>query len=215
MIHVAQFDFCNFGSLTRYLEVRGLAYRPLAADIVPRPGQDFVILPGVGSFAEGMGYLHGAGLTALLREFQEGDGKILGICLGMQLLFDVSAESPGVGGLGIVRGKCERLPHGTRAPVPRIGWDGVLVKDGSTTYDRASLEVEQEQNRLRPSLSDYYFVHSFYCDPQQDSSISAYFEHAEGLYCASVEVGCVYGVQFHPEKSGEAGYAVLDSILLG
>jgi glutamine amidotransferase len=214
MVYVAQFDFCNFGSLTRYLEVRGVPYRSLAAGDVLVPGRDSIILPGVGSFAEGIGYLQATDLTTLLRRFRMGGGKILGICLGMQLLFDASAESPGVKGLGLIPGKCERLPHGDRDPVPRIGWDGLRVKNDLITYSRASLGDHQGGNLLRPSLSDYYFVHSFYCDPEQDCIISAYFEHADNLYCASVEAGSVFGVQFHPEKSGEAGYTILDSILL-
>ena len=154
------------------------------------------VLPGVGAFGDAMAALHSLQLEEPIRRFIEQDKPFLGICLGLQLLFEGSEESPGVPGLGILKGTIRRIPDGPGLKIPHIGWNSLrlLQKDGLF----AGLEEE-------PYV---YFVHSYYLRAEDRSVVSAQTEYGVAID-AAVRRGSLNAVQFHPEKSGKTGLAML------
>ena len=157
---------------------------------------DKVILPGVGNFGDAMEKLKGYGLEEGIRETARQGKPFLGICLGLQLLFERSAEAPGVEGLGILKGEILRIPDREDLKVPHIGWNSLKL---------------QNQGRLFAGLEEepyVYFVHSYYlkaADPQIVKAVTEYGVRID----ASVESGNVFACQFHPEKSSRTGLKIL------
>ena len=157
---------------------------------------DKVILPGVGNFGDAMEKLKGDGLEEVIRETARQGKPFLGICLGLQLLFERSAEAPGVEGLGILKGEILRIPDREDLKVPHIGWNSLKL---------------QNQGRLFAGLEEepyVYFVHSYYlkaADPQIVKAVTEYGVRID----ASVESGNVFACQFHPEKSSRTGLKIL------
>ncbi|MBQ0059210.1 MAG: imidazole glycerol phosphate synthase subunit HisH [Lachnospiraceae bacterium] len=161
---------------------------------------DHVILPGVGSFGDAMEKLISYDLVDVVRQVIEANTPFLGICLGQQLLFEDSEESPGVKGLGILKGSCLRFDMDKGLKVPQIGWNSLHFPN---------------QGRLFEGLSegDYvYFVHTFYCHAEDRSVVTAEAEYAN-VADASVEKGNLFACQFHPEKSGRVGLKILSNFL--
>ena len=157
-------------------------------------GADGIIVPGVGHFAA-TSSLSGGWRDAIAAAVRAGT-PLLGICLGLQWLFDASDEASEVPGLGAIRGRCERLPSGVK--VPHVGWNSLEVVRSSTLLDgvRGGTQV--------------YFTHS-YAAPVVDATAAATTHGTR--FSAAVEQGNLFGVQFHPEKSGDAGLRVLDNFL--
>ena len=154
---------------------------------------DGVILPGVGAFPEAMHRLHASGLVSIICE-QAQKKPLLGICLGMQMLFERSYEFEETQGLGLIPGQV-RLINSGGLKIPHMGWNDLTVLHPCAL-------TEHSKN------GDYvYFVHS-YCVHTPDENVSCYTEYGERIP-ALVHRGFVYGAQFHPEKSGEAGLAML------
>ena len=157
---------------------------------------DKVILPGVGNFGDAMEKLKGYGLEEVIRETARQGKPFLGICLGLQLLFERSAEAPSVEGLGILKGEILRIPDREDLKVPHIGWNSLKL---------------QNQGRLFAGLEEepyVYFVHSYYlkaADPQIVKAVTEYGVRID----ASVESGNVFACQFHPEKSSRTGLKIL------
>jgi glutamine amidotransferase len=159
---------------------------------------DAVVLPGVGNFGACMGALRNSGLEAVTRAAATDGRPFLGICVGMQMLFDASDESPGVHGLGIVAGRITRLPGGVR--LPQMGWN---------TLER------NPRSRLVAGLADpawCYFVHTFAPDPDDDTDVAAWCDYGR-RFAAAIERGPVWATQFHPEKSGAVGLALLGNFV--
>lgn len=157
---------------------------------------DKVILPGVGAFGDAMNKLKEYGLIPVIKEVTESGTPFLGICLGLQLLFEGSEESPQAEGLGILKGEILRIPDAEGLKVPHIGWN-------SLTYDH--------QGRLFrgiPEESYVYFVHSYYLKAKEERIVKASTEYGVKIH-ASVEQGNVFACQFHPEKSSKAGLRIL------
>ena len=158
---------------------------------------DAVVVPGVGAFPEAMRRLNRAGLDGLIKERAEAGTPVLGICLGMQLLFDSSAEHEGAAGLGLLAGDVTALD----APkLPHIGWNEVTLRDGS---------------RLTEGLGEraaFYHVHSFVCRASDDDDVVGEGEYGE-RFASIVERDNVAGVQFHPEKSSRDGLRLLANFL--
>jgi glutamine amidotransferase len=153
-----------------------------------------LILPGVGAFGDCMANLERAGVIPVIKEYIQADKPFLGICLGMQVLFEESEEAPGIKGLGVFPGKVIRIP--TSLKVPHMGWNRLSLKAVSPL--------------LSGSEGQYmYFVHSFCCQPRDRSVITSACEYGTEIV-ASVGRGNISGVQFHPEKSSEAGIAILE-----
>ena len=206
IIRVVNFPFCNFYSLERYLRISSHDYRELHGTDFPSPS-DIIVLPGVGTFRQGMDYLLETGLAEMILKHVSKGGRVIGICLGMQMLLNSSAESPGVKGLGLIPGVCERIAVAPSFSVPHIGWNSLVLPEF----------LDSSVSRLGVpsgvSHSDFYFVHSYVAKPLAAETTLASFEHPSGHLAAVIGLGSVIGFQFHPEKSGSAGYALLDHVL--
>ena len=160
---------------------------------------DKVILPGVGSFGDALFSLRKNGLDKVVKEVVKNKTPLLGICLGLQMMFEESEESPGVEGLGIFKGKIVKIPD-TGLKIPHMGWNNITL-----TKDSALLG----QKNNSPYV---YFVHSYYLTTPQQDVVSAYTEYGKTLAIA-VEKDNVFATQFHPEKSGDAGMEILKNFI--
>lgn len=160
---------------------------------------DKVILPGVGSFGDALFSLRKNGLDKVVKEVAQNKTPLLGICLGLQMMFEESEESPGVEGLGIFKGKIVKIPD-TGLKIPHMGWNNITL-----TKDSALLG----QKNNSPYV---YFVHSYYLTTPQQDIVSAYTEYGKTLAIA-VEKDNVFATQFHPEKSGDAGMEMLKNFI--
>jgi glutamine amidotransferase len=170
----------------------------LTSDVAEIDRADAVVLPGVGAFGACMQALRAAGLEAATRRAATDGRPFLGICVGMQMLFEGSDESPAVDGLGIVAGRVTLLPRTVR--LPQMGWNTLDVTPGS---------------RLCAGLPDpawLYFVHSYAPDPVDDSVVAARCDYGR-RFAAAVEAGPVWATQFHPEKSGAVGMQMLGNFV--
>ena len=161
---------------------------------------DRVILPGVGAFGDAMKRLHAMGLVEVIRQVADRGTPFLGICLGLQLLFEKSEESPGVPGLGLLQGEILRLPEHPGLKVPHIGWNSLKYPNPGRLF------------RGIPEDSYVYFVHSYYLKAQDEGIVTATTEYGT-LVHASVESGNLFACQFHPEKSSETGLTILENFL--
>lgn len=149
---------------------------------------DAMCVPGQGIYGKCMKKVRGNGFDNVIRDWV-GDGRpYLGICLGMQILFDSSVEDPDIPGLGIVAGEVTKLPSTVR--VPHIGWNTAARSDGTATY--------------------FYFDHSYAAHPADPGVVSLWCEHGEP-FAAAIQAGSILGVQFHPEKSGRSGIHLLST----
>ena len=157
---------------------------------------DKVILPGVGAFGDAMAKLKEYHLDTLIHEIADSGKPFLGICLGLQLLFEESEESPGVEGLGILKGKIKRIPDENGLKVPHIGWNSLHLEHNGRLFQNI------------PENSYVYFVHSYYLEAQDPEIVKASTEYGVQIH-ASVEKSNVFACQFHPEKSSETGLQIL------
>lgn len=161
---------------------------------------DKVILPGVGAFKDAMENLEKYGLVSVIKDYVATGRPFLGICLGLQLLFDESEESVGVKGLQLLKGKCRLIPKGEYTKIPHMGWN--------------SLDFPRK-GKLFDGIDDgayVYFVHSYYLEAEDESIVCATSNYNVKIH-ASVESDNVFACQFHPEKSGEIGLKILDNFL--
>ena len=159
-------------------------------------GAEKVVLPGVGAFGKAAEHLAVHGLVEPLRQAISDGKPFLGICLGMQLLFEASEEAPGVKGLGLFKGNVKRFEGVPK--VPQIGWNEVRQAKSSPLF--ASI----------PESAFFYFVHSYYVVPRDSATVLAFADYG-GEYAAAVGKDNVCGVQFHPEKSQAWGLALLNN----
>ncbi|MBR3057942.1 MAG: imidazole glycerol phosphate synthase subunit HisH [Clostridiales bacterium] len=194
MIAIIDYGMGNLGSVQKALAFLG--YESVITDDPSTVlGADGVILPGVGAIGAAMEALSGKGLDKIVHEYIATGKPFLGICLGMQMLFDTSEESFGgapVKGLSVLPGKVVRFPSDLGLKIPQIGWNDL-----------------SSRNPILPSGEYVYFVHSYYCAPEREEDIAATTNY--GIeYCCSVKRDNVFACQFHPEKSGEVGLRILD-----
>lgn len=196
MIAVIDYGAGNLRSVMHalnHLRVDGLRLARTPDDLI---GADKIILPGVGAFGAGMQQLHQQGLVEPLREAVAAGVPYLGICLGMQFLFDASDEMGNHAGLGILRGKVTRFPETLPLKVPHMGWNQLHVREAARLFERVQKEAY------------FYFVHSYYCLPDAESDVAATADYGMP-FCVAVQRDNIYGVQFHPEKSQRAGLQLL------
>lgn len=161
---------------------------------------DKVILPGVGAFGDAMEKLRGYGLEKVIREVVDKGIPLLGICLGLQLLFETSEESAGVNGLGILPGRIVKIPERQGLKVPHIGWNSLRFPSQGTLFRGINEEAY------------VYFVHSYYLQAQEEEIVKATTEYGVKIH-ASIEKGNVFACQFHPEKSSEVGLKILENFI--
>ncbi len=159
-------------------------------------GADGVILPGVGAFGDAMNKIRSYGLEEVIHQVVDRQIPFLGICLGLQLLFEESEETPGVRGLGILKGKILRIPEKDDLKVPHIGWNNLKYPNPGRLF--AGI----------PEDTFVYFVHSYYLAAEDPSIVTATTEYGTLIH-ASVEQGNVFACQYHPEKSSSAGLHML------
>lgn len=168
---------------------------------------DKLVLPGVGAFGDCMKNLEAAGLIPTILQ-QAATGKpLLGICVGLQILFEGSEESPGVKGLGIFKGEVKKIRAGN-LKLPQIGWNSIKV-------GRKNSAIKFTAPKLMTGLNDkayFYFVHSYHAVPSNEDLISAVTDYGEEV-TAAVELGNIFATQFHPEKSGDVGLQVLKNFV--
>jgi len=165
---------------------------------------DGVILPGVGAFKKAIAQLKNRGLDEVIREFVRSGKPFLGICLGMQLLFESSEEFGISDGLGIIKGKVIRFPVLGQTKLPHISWNSIDQADipwGNTILESIS------------NHEDLYFVHSFVCSPESAMNILATADYGGVTFCAAVKEQNIYGCQFHPEKSAESGLKIIQEFV--
>ena len=161
---------------------------------------DKVILPGVGAFGDAMGKIRQYGLESVIHEVVEKGTPFLGICLGLQLLFERSDETPGVEGLGILKGEILRIPESEGLKIPHIGWNSLTFPNKGRLFEGI------------PENSYVYFVHSYYLKAADEKIVTAATEYGTTIH-ASVEKDNIFACQFHPEKSSDVGLRILKNFI--
>lgn len=192
MITIIDYGLGNLASVANALGKLEIPYE-VSGDIEVLKNAKALILPGVGSAGQGMKNLKARGIDKVVIEQTNKGIPILGICLGMQLLFP-SSEEGNVDCLGIVKGKVRKF--NTDLKVPQIGWNQIEGKSNS-------ILLKGIKNN-----SYFYFVNSYYCDPEEEDTIKGITDYGVE-FCSVLEKGNLYGVQFHPEKSGDVGLKLL------
>ena len=199
MVAVIDYDAGNLRSVEKALNFLG-------EDVmITRDGSrilaaDKVILPGVGAFGDAMAKLNQYGLPPVIRQAVDRGTPFLGICLGLQLMFERSEESEGVEGLGLLGGKILRIPPDQGLKIPHMGWN--------------SLDIRRD-SRLFAGISPgayVYFVHSYYLEAEDEYVVAASAEYSVHIH-AAVERGNVFACQFHPEKSGDVGLKIIKNFV--
>lgn len=192
---VLDYEMSNLRSAVKALERLGAQVRVVRdGSEVGRPAA--VVLPGVGSFGEAVRRIRAARFDRALVDAHDAGAHVLGICLGLQLLFERSEESPDGAGLGLLAGEVRRLETGRK--LPQIGWNTVDWRPGAALG----------QDDLTPHDRTYYFVHSFCVHPDDPDDVLGETTYGE-RFCAAAGRGRISGVQFHPEKSSSAGLGLL------
>lgn len=195
MIAIIDYDAGNLKSVEKALKYLGQDV------IVSRDSSeilqaDKVILPGVGSFGDAMNNLDYFNLVDTIKKVAEKDTPFLGICLGLQLLFEKSDETPGAEGLGILKGEILRIPPKEGLKIPHMGWNSLNIKPQARLFDGIA------------NNSYVYFVHSYYLKAEDENIVAASTEYSTHIH-ASVESGNIFACQFHPEKSSDVGLRIL------
>ena len=196
MIAIIDYGAGNMQSVEKALRHLGCQCQ-ITADPGELAAAQAAVLPGVGAFGDAMGQLRARGLEEPIRQFVSSGKPFLGICLGLQILFEESEESPGVKGLGLLRGKVLRLPKESGLKIPHIGWNSLSVGKPGGLF--AGVEGE-------PYV---YFVHSYYLRAEEDV-VTATAEYGTTIH-AAVQKGNLLACQFHPEKSGQVGLSLLEN----
>lgn len=199
MIAIIDYDAGNIKSVEKALQKLGaeVVITKNAEDILQA---DKVILPGVGAFGDAMVNLEKYGLDKVIHQVVEKGTPFLGICLGLQLLFERSDETPGVKGLGILKGEILRIPDKDDLKIPHMGWNSLHL---------------QNEGRLFAGLSEHsyvYFVHSYYLKAKDEEIVKATTDYSVNIH-ASVEKDNVFACQFHPEKSSDVGLQILKNFV--
>lgn len=195
MIAIIDYDAGNIKSVEKALKTLGQEV-VVTRDADTILNADKVILPGVGAFGDAMEKLHTYGLVEVIHRVVESNKPFLGICLGLQLLFESSEEAPGVEGLNILKGKIVKIPENGEVKIPHMGWNSLHL---------------QNEGRLFANLPQnpyVYFVHSYYLKAEDEQIVKATTEYSACIH-ASVEKDNVFACQFHPEKSSDVGLAIL------
>ena len=199
MIAVLDYDAGNIKSVEKALNYLEEEVK-ITRDREEILSADGVILPGVGAFGDAMEKLHQYGLVKVIREVAEREIPFLGICLGLQLMFESSEETPGVEGLHLLDGRIRRIPAAPGLKIPHIGWNDLTFPN---------------EGRLFRGVDEHayvYFVHSYYLEAADPSIVTATTEYGTLIH-ASVEMNNIFACQFHPEKSSRIGMKILQNFI--
>ena len=199
MVAIIDYDAGNIKSVEKAMQLLGQEVK-ITRDRDEIMSADHVILPGVGAFGDAMEKLHQYGLVEVIHEVTKKGTPFLGICLGLQLLFERSDEAPGVEGLGVLKGDILKLPDKEGYKIPHMGWN--------------SLDFPRE-GRLFKGLGEHpyvYFVHSYYLKAAEKEIVTATADYTTTIH-ASVEKDNVFACQFHPEKSSDVGLQILKNFV--
>ncbi len=199
MVAIIDYDAGNIKSVQKALVKLGQEAR-ITSDAEEILAADKVVLPGVGAFGDAMQNLRARGLDKVIRRVVDEKIPFLGICLGLQLLFEKSDEAPGVEGLGILKGDILRIPASKGLKIPHMGWNSLHL-----SHEGRLFRGVREQSYV-------YFVHSYYLKAREEEIVRASTEYGVQIH-ASVEKDNVFACQFHPEKSGEVGLKILENFL--
>ena len=199
MIAILDYDAGNLRSVEKALNYIG-EDTVITRDKDVIMNSDKVILPGVGSFGDAMEKLNNYNLINTIYDVVDKKIPFLGICLGLQLLFEESEETPGVTGIGILKGRIKKIPSIDNIKIPHMGWNSIDIKDGAKLFRGMS---KQEY---------VYFVHSYYLEAEDENIVTATTEYGTHIH-ASVESGNIFACQFHPEKSSETGLHILQNFV--
>ncbi len=199
MIAIIDYDAGNLKSVEKACAFLG-AEAKITRDRKEILAADKVILPGVGAFGDAMDKLKKYEMDKVIREVVGENKPLLGICLGLQLMFDGSDESQGVEGLHLMAGDIVRIPDEGGLKVPHIGWNSLELCNNGRLFEDLD------------SNSYVYFVHSYYLKAREESIVKAKTSYGVDIH-ASVESGNIFACQFHPEKSGSVGLSILKNFL--
>ena len=199
MIAIRDYDAGNIKSVEKALKLLGQDVT-VTRDREAILKADKVIRPGVGAFGDAMEKIRRYGLYEVIHEVTGRGTPFLGICLGLQLLFERSEESPGAEGLGILKGEILRIPDKPGLKVPHMGWNSLEFRENGRLFEGLQKE---------PYV---YFVHSYYLKAADEGIVTAVTEYGTQIH-ASVESGNVFACQFHPEKSSDVGIRILKNFL--
>ncbi len=197
MIAIIDYDAGNLKSVEKALQFLGQEC-VITRDFHEIKKADKVILPGVGSFGDAMSQLRKFELDKVIHEVAAEQKPFLGICLGLQLLFEGSEESEGVEGLHLLDGEILRIPEQEGLKIPNIGWNSLDLQNNGRLFENL------EGNPF------VYFVHSYYLKAREESIVKATIEYSTHIH-ASVEKDNIFACQFHPEKSGTVGLQILSN----
>lgn len=195
MIAIIDYGAGNLQSVKKALDYLGYESE-ITMDKEKILSASHIILPGVGSFGDAMDSIRERDLEDTIKKCADGSKCFLGICLGLQLLFESSEESPDATGLGIFKGSIVTIPKDKGLKVPHIGWNSVSLKQNNGIFEG----IDDE--------SYFYFVHSYYLKNADEDIVAGTTEYGASIQCA-VQRGRVCATQFHPEKSSEAGLKLL------
>lgn len=199
MIAIIDYDAGNIKSVEKALLLLGQEVK-ITRDKDEILSADKVILPGVGAFGDAMGKIRQYGLEEVIHEVVRKKTPFLGICLGLQLMFERSDETPGVEGLGILKGEILRIPDCPGLKIPHMGWNSLKFQNNGRLF------------KGLPEDSYVYFVHSYYLKAEDESIVTATTEYSTHIH-ASVEYENVFACQFHPEKSSDVGIQILKNFV--
>lgn len=205
---ILDYQMCNIFSVKRACNSVGIS-TVITSDKKEISKADLIILPGVGAFAPAMEALNRLQLVPLIKELVAEGKPLVGICLGMQLLFSVSEEFENCQGLNLIPGRVRRFPSinasGNKLRVPHIGWNQ-LNRPGDSSWSKTALDNIGENPYV-------YFVHSYYVEPNDPKCILTTSNYGGHDFCSAVESKNILGFQFHPEKSGTTGVQVYNRVL--
>ena len=199
MIAIIDYDAGNIKSVEKAMQFLGQK-ATVTRDRDTILNADKVILPGVGAFGDAMEKLRQYGLDQVIHEVVEKKIPLLGICLGLQLLFEKSDETPGVEGLGVLKGEILRIPEKEGLKIPHMGWNSLKYPHQGRLFKDV------------PEDSYVYFVHSYYLKAADEAIVTATTDYSTLIH-ASVEQENVFACQFHPEKSSDVGLQILKNFV--
>lgn len=200
MVAIIDYDAGNIKSVEKAMQYLGKE-AVITRDRNTILNAEKVILPGVGAFGDAMGKIRQYGLEPVIHEVVDKGTPFLGICLGLQLLFEKSEECEGVPGLSILKGEIVKIPAGEYTKIPHMGWNSLELKNGGSLFHGVE------------NGSYVYFVHSYYLKASDETIVRAETSYNACIH-ASVEKDNVFACQFHPEKSSKVGLQILKNFVV-